>query len=772
MTKNEVILEPLLTDSSRIRREAVKRRNQFDQLSVPKAEVDGYLADGWVLERELKSKTRLKRARLHDMQLENRFWMLLYLMGYHELNAGRNFTVRIDRKGADPIRKQIDVFAKDEETVIVAECKSSERLRRRSLQKDIEEFANLKGYLANSIKKHYGTDFKPKIIWLFITQNIIWSKQDKQRADGENIRVITERELRYYVQIADHLRKAARFQFLAEFLKGQKIPELQNKRLPAIRGVLGGNKFFCFVTTPKQLLKIAFVNHRSLNDPDGAPTYQRLVSRARMRQISKFLLGRGFFPTNLLVNFKRKVRFDIVSKDAATEVAYGYLYLPDRYRSVWVIDGQHRLYGYAPLDDKHLNQNIIVIAFENLPTAQEADLFVTINHEQKSVPKTLLDDLEGELKWGSEVPQERIGAISAKLIGILNVDIDEPLYGRVTQQGITATEKTCLTVPALKDGLRRSCLLGSAILNQKEYAPGPLSGVNDSDTMDRARIVLNQYFSLIRSSNSGQWEMGRQGFLCTNVALQAYIQLLAALISYMEPNKGLDAKQLLPVEIVLEIEEYLDPIMNFMQGANAHAMEQEFKVQFGSGGPREYYFRLCRIVKKRFSDFEPEGMEEWQEEQSTERIHAADHKLRELNIDIQKYLFDKFKEEYGTEKDAYWHKGVMDNKIKLRAYEKMLLDENEEQLPLENYLDFIEYKKIVENKTHWPLFKLVFDIPEPGEKGYSKNVRWMERVNALRRIPAHPTESRHYKVEDFDYIDYIYGEFTKRLATIKGDAEE
>lgn len=772
MTENAVILESLLTDSSRIGREAAKRRSLFDQISVSKAEVEGFLADGWVLDRELKRKTCLKRARPFDTQLENRLWLLLYLMGYHELNAGRNFTVRIDRKGVDPIRKQIDVFAKDEETVIVAECKASESLKRRSLQKDIEEFANLKGYLADSIKKHYGADFKPKIIWLFVTQNIIWSKQDKDRAAGENIRIITERELRYYLQIADHLRKAARFQFLAEFLKDQKIPELQNQKLPAIRGTLGGHKFFCFVTTPKQLLKIAFVNHRSLNDPDGAPTYQRLVNRSRMHQIGKYLLGGGFFPTNILVNFTRKVRFDTVAKDDSAEVTYGYLYLPDRYRSVWIIDGQHRLYGYAPLDEKYLNQNIVVIAFEGLSPAQEANLFVTINHEQKSVPKTLLDDLEGELKWGSDVPVERVGAISARLIGILNADIGEPLYGRVTQQGITATEKTCLTVPALKDGLRRSGLLGRAILKQKEYAPGPLSGVSDSETLDHARSVLNQYFSLIRSSNHSQWEMGRQGFLCTNVALQAYLQLLASLISYMEPNKGLMARELSPEELVLEIEEYLDPILRWLQGASPTAMEQEFKVQFGSGGPREYYFRLCRIVRQQFSDFEPEGMGEWEQEQSTELIDTADHRLKELNVLVQKYIFDKFKEQYGTEKDAYWHKGVLDKNIKTRAYEKSLDDEDEDRLPLENYLDFIEYKKIVENKLHWPLFKPVFDIPDPNEKGYSKNVRWMERVNELRRIPAHPTESRHYKSEDFEYLDYIYGEFTQRLATIKGGAEE
>ena len=135
---------------------------------------------------------------------------------------------------------------------------------------------------------------------------------DRQRAAGVRINIITEKELRYYMQIADHLRAAARFQFLAEFLQDQKIPEMDGIHVPAVRGKLGGKVFYSFVSTPKQMLKIAFVNHRSLNDPAGAPSYQRLVSRTRLRQISRFIHGGGFFPTNILVNFSRKCRCSII----------------------------------------------------------------------------------------------------------------------------------------------------------------------------------------------------------------------------------------------------------------------------------------------------------------------------------------------------------------------------------------------------------------------------------------------------------------------------
>lgn len=118
---------------------------------------------------------------------------------------------------------------------------------------------------------------------------------------------------------------------------------------------------------------------------------------------------------------------------------------------------------------------------------------------------------------------------------------------------------------------------------------------------------------------------------------------------------------------------------------------------------------------------------------------------------------------YGVTNNAYFNKDVVDKKIMTCAFEKSLDDDEEDRLPLENYLDFIEYKKIAENKLHWALFEPLFDIPEPGEKGYSKNVRWMERVNELRKIPAQATEKRNYKAEDFEYIDFVYDEFMQRL---------
>jgi len=300
-------------------------------------------------------------------------------------------------------------------------------------------------------------------------------------------------------------------------------------------------------------------------------------------------------------------------------------------------------------------------------------------------------------------------------------------------------------------------------MDNSNYELGPLCGPSDSETLDRARSALNQYFKLIRNANLTQWEKGREGNLCTNVAVQAYIILLGSLIKYWEVNTATDPRETAVEEMLLEIEEYMSPILEFLENADDMAMKNGFQVPFGSGGPIEYYYRLCRLVKAKYPDFQPDGMQDWEAEQSEEKIQTADRKIRELLVEMQKFIFLIFRTIHGEAKDAYWDKGVPDKNIKAKAYEKSLDDDGEERLPIETYLDVIDLKKIVEHRQNWPLFKSVFNIPEPNEKGHAKNLKWMERVNSLRRIPAHPSEKRIYKVEDFGYIDFIHEEFFRRL---------
>lgn len=764
--KSEALLWPLIDKEGDLRKEFRRRNPKFDQKRIKPEELGVFLQEGWIAHKRLRNAVSVRKEKKIDERLENLWWVLLYKMGYTEMNSGRKFRIAFQRRDVQG-QKQIDVYASDDETVIVSECKACDRLRKRSLQKDLEEFGALQGAIANSVKSFYGRDFKPKILWFFVTENVIWSDEDIARADANNIRRITENELPYYTQLADHLGKAARFQFLAEFLKDQPIPELSDTKVSATRGKLGGRYFYSFVTTPRHLLKIAFVNHRTLDDPEGHPTYQRLIQKGRLKAIQKFIVDGGFFPNNLLVNFMKSPRFDIVQKDVLTDVHFGHLYLPSAYKSAWIIDGQHRLYGYAGLDDQCLDQKLVVVAFDGISKEEEANMFVTINHEQKSVPKNLLDDLEGQLKWGSDLPGERIGAICARLIHNLNRDLSSPLYGRFSAEGIRASAVACLTVPQVKIGFRRSQLLGEIAL-KTTYQLGPFCGQTDNATLVRAQKLFNWYFRQIAETDLSRWESGRPGRLCTNEAIQGFSLLLGELVRFLETTSGVSIRGMAESRVQELVGPLLEPVLNELASGKA-TVDTLLMVPFGSGGPRELFLRLARIVRRDFPSLQPDGYEDWETSQSQELRRTADQQIQQINMLVQKHIFTCFRRMYGEQKAAYWEKGVTSKEIKTRAYAKSL-DDPDEGLPLETYLDFIELKKIIEQKDRWPLFKAVMDIPINGVKGQAKNLDWMERVNELRRIPAHASDQRNYKLEDFSLLDEVARTLEQRVGVFDYDA--
>lgn len=752
-------LSPLNDGPLELRREYRRRNSSWDLVSVKADDVAAYEADGWVVHKRLKFKTKMQKIRSVQERLQNKWWILLYKMGYADMSVGDNFRA-LHKKRGEGTERPVAVFAKDEETVIVSQCRALPVIGSLKLVDEIAGFADSKSDISAAIKSYFGPEFKPKILWFFVTENVIWSAEDKKLAEKNNIKRVTELELPYFSQLTDHLGFAARYQFLAEYLKDQKIPELEGIKVPATRGRLGGETFYTFVITPRQLLRIAFINHRTLADPEGLPTYQRLIQKARLKDIGKFIEKGGYFPNSLLLNFPKSPRFDILQKDVAADVHHGLLYLPSTYKSAWIIDGQHRLYGYANIHKKYLDDKLIVVAFDGLQKVEEANLFVTINHEQKSVPKTLLDDLEGELMWGSEDPAERIGALAARLIQQCAREIGGPFYNRIIAEGMKATEKACLTIPQVKLGLKRSGILGRVI--EKNYSPSLLCASTDSATLARTQKIFNGYFLQVMNADIARWDSGRAGHVCNNEGVQAFTVLLGEIIAHIQKKGAADIRRMDEQEVLELVKPYLVPVLEFI-GRQDAAVDTLLTVPFGSGGPREYLFRITRLIRQAIPDFAPEDYADWEAAQSEDSRAAADQQIQDICKLVQKHIFSVFRRMYGEEKNAYWEKGVTNPEMKTGAYGRSMDDDIDTRGPLETYLNFIDLKKIVDKPERWPIFKQVLDIPLGDQKGQAKNVAWMDKVNQWRRVAAHPGDGRRYKSEDFPLIERIWTTLRDRL---------
>jgi DNA sulfur modification protein DndB len=185
-------LNDLIDTEAQRRAEYGKRKKHYTEKTVHLNLRQEHEAEGWIHVIDLQSGAKMRKAKTHDELLENRVWCILYQLGYPMLNAGRKFQIEIAKSDGKPVTKQVDVFAKDDETVIVLECKSCEEMQERDLRKDIGELASLQKPIANAVRQHFGRDFKPKILWGFATWNIIWKKTTlrwHRRTESRSLRI-------------------------------------------------------------------------------------------------------------------------------------------------------------------------------------------------------------------------------------------------------------------------------------------------------------------------------------------------------------------------------------------------------------------------------------------------------------------------------------------------------------------------------------------------------------------------------------------------------
>lgn len=125
-SKNQ-LLSPLLVEENLLTQEFRKRKDANNYKSAHIADVSNEEAKGWKIQRSWKRTTRLKRLKSHDKWLEDRTWSLFYRMGYRVMNA-ENFKIGFERTDGSTGKKQVDVYAEDEETALVIECKSREEV--------------------------------------------------------------------------------------------------------------------------------------------------------------------------------------------------------------------------------------------------------------------------------------------------------------------------------------------------------------------------------------------------------------------------------------------------------------------------------------------------------------------------------------------------------------------------------------------------------------------------------------------------------------------
>lgn len=490
----------------------------------------GYLLDKRkILIQTSTDRQQVNYMSLKGLQFEEEIRDFLKDLDYQDVDGGRSFIIN---------GIQVDAVAGHENTLLVIACTTKKKLRN-TIEAHRGNMKILKqGFKASTTYKKY-KNFR----FIVATNRHKIRDEDSDFAEQKpKVYIWDGRFYRYYEKLYKLVGKYAKYNILAEI----DIKPLKESifRSIALRTDIRGFTAYIFFINPKKLLEFSYVARRERGEEHY---YQRFIKADRLKAVVKFLdEKRGIFPTNVIISINKPI-FSVEKTEKGAEI--GFLEFPENYRSCWVIDGQHRLYGFCHSES---TIPVPVLAFERLDLERHARFFLEINKEQRTVPPDLLWDLEGLLR-----KDEEEGIIS-RICKRLNSQ-KGPLEGRIYIPVEGFTKKGSLKLSGLCKSIQKAKLIEkySAHLTPAK-GTNPLHDKDVDLIVRRVTNALNKYFNFI-DQHFGKKE--KDEFIYTNGGISVMIYLFERIMAGLRkvPRESDLKKYLSPVI------EHLDEVPNLRE---------------------------------------------------------------------------------------------------------------------------------------------------------------------------------------------------------------
>jgi DNA sulfur modification protein DndB len=304
------------------------------------------------------------------------------------------------------------------------------------------------------------------------------------------------------------------------------------------------------------LTRIAYASVRGDSQEEGA--VQRFLSPRRISGVRDFALEGGDYPNCIVLNWvgEKKLRS-----------ATGRLTVPDEARSAQIIDGQHRVAGLLEairVDKKIAQLEIPVALYQGLDTRQCADIFLSINTEQKPVPRTLVFDLYGV---ASEHLIDQTALRAKDIATTLNESEESPYRGMIKFPGS----------PRVRGGIALSTVVSALKPLIDPKGPLDLAGIKE---LERQGSVFINFFSALKDKYGDQWDTTDNPFLYASGFMGALQLFKNKLIDYCVKQKSFKK----------------DVIATSLKLTPSHLIRQsEVRGQSGSSGASIIYERLFDV---------------------------------------------------------------------------------------------------------------------------------------------------------------------------------
>lgn len=718
---------------------------------------------GWVEHKVTRTQVVLRKYDTELIAYEKQLWQLFFKMGFPYLNKSGKNKFYYGQKEEDNLSFSIFGQDKDEYSFIFLDCFAQENRNQldTKLQTMKEELGKITGHLKTKLE-----DYELVFKYIIAIKGFELSLEQEQFANENNFTVLTEVDVDYFEELYTNLQDAAYYQFCGKLFEGMTIPKI-NTRVPAIRGRMGGNRYYAFSIDPHILLRLSFVLHKTKAHEEAMPTYQRLVKKSRLKSITDFLNNNGYFPNSIVINLDEDCIFEEVEgehEDYDTEI--GYLVIPQKYRVAYIIDGQHRLMGYAGCNRG--NQQIPVVAFENLNKTTQVKLFMDMNENQKAVPKELRLTLYKDLLPTDPRLSQRMYGLRLQIAFSFADNRESPLRGYVGD-GVDRRE---FTLEYLQQALKSSPIYFGEVRNEILLTPGIFfrGDSNVLDSFEQARIAIRDFLfmcvrGLISSLNDIESldDNEKRNVFIRNIGMNGYLRFVSDVVKYKEFDILQNIEEnTLPAEpnMVFEIiEPYLDIIFEFTRNCTSDE-GQRLRSFTGGKAPVQYQRTFQRELHEKYEDFRPSGLEDWIASNSAAVVEEALDIINKLKGLIKKEFTNRFSDKTGV---VDWVVDSLPNDISTTCFERQLIfnqNATPEQIHEKTLWDFVmdeDYFKIACHSSNDPLIKDDFTAPEMRKT--AKREKRYEWIKDILRIEKGCVENHSCESNDIEELRTLYQNF-------------
>ena len=768
--EKDKIIESTATDIRWLGKIQKKRNNPFEENTVDKSELSVWEKEGWEkAPSRLRKKVKIIKPKPHDVAFENKCWALMYDLGFRQLNKDDQFILPYGSSVHE--KQQIDVFAINDDVAIIIECKSSKSMS--STTTDHRPYIDTLQKKIDGFRKVISEIWGPRRVkFIFATNN--------QRLGPTNIKILDDANAFYMgTSVQDYLRNmittyklSAHYQFMGMLFKGEIINK--NKiRIPAIKGKMGGNDYFMFSIEPEFLLKIGFVLHRVKANEESFPTYQRLLDKSRIKSLSEFINSGGYFPNSVILNFDtknqkkiRQLEWEKSPQQDDSKSEHGILKIPNSYAISYIIDGQHRVYGYSYAESKYkTSQTIPVVAFENLKKERQLEMFMEINENQKAISRNLKETLKEDLYWTHDKNSLKIQAVMSGI----NNHLGSEKGGQISKFLSIGEDKKEITMGTVIDGIKDSGMLPEVKKEEmidREGVVFKIGAQNILDEMKRTKKVVSEYiasaYDYIIDEYNDLWEI-KGGLIRSSRGAYAFIRTLGELNHHLTIANKLK-KDSSGSDRFTHSQVYIDALMTGLRITQEdEAKMLSIKKAYGGGNKKVWNHLFTSLINNKFQDFTTKDYEIFLETKDKEIQQEADDMVENIERIVRErtlnYVYAKTGGKKGFQKEYYnLFKQLRESAERAQMEYEKSFPKGKRAYEWDQMFDVVDYLKLwegswgVELKDHnikrlseVLSMRLDKEIIESGvsyykcgtESNFKVGSKWLNRYKIIRNNSAH-----------------------------------